>query len=207
MNLKQACLLKYGFFFYGWVTFLSLSSCINSWTSLSPKNIATWKKKYLTGLLLLRLRAAAANFFLLQKKKTTRLKVTFKKILLSENGNWIHFLNPKDSGSNLIADAMNRVDPHLKKYEYEFTKVEPSGFEFEWIRSQRIASVMNGSNEDPACLEGISCEKNYKEVFDVSILNRDSLSMQSKRQFDFQYLQKRNREIDLALCRSKNLRI
>jgi hypothetical protein len=132
-------------------------------------------KKVFIGLLIA---AAGAAFFFLLQKKNHPAKSNIQKDLIIGKWKLDSLFNPKDSSSNLIADAMNRVDPHLKKYEYEFTKggavglwlndsLTKDSIRYEWINEDQLAW-----REYPA--------KKTIEVFDVSILNRDSLSMQSK---------------------------
>jgi len=132
-------------------------------------------KKVFIGLLIV---AAGAGIFFLFQKKNKPAKGYVQKDLIIGKWKLDSLYSLKDSGSNVMPDVMELVDPHLKKYEYEFTKggavglwlkdsLTKDSIRYEWIKEDQFAWKEYPANKTI-------------EVFDVSVLNRDSLSMQSK---------------------------
>ena len=131
-------------------------------------------KKVFIGLLIVA--AGAAIFFLLQKKNKPAKSDIQKDLII---GKWKldSLYNLKDSSSNLIAEAMKLVDPHLKNYEYEFTK---GGAVRLWLKDSltKDSTRYEWINNDQLVWKEYSLNK-IIEVFEVSILRKDSLSLQS----------------------------
>ena len=130
--------------------------------------------KLFIGLLIVA--AGAGTFFLFQKKNKPAKSYVQKDLII---GKWKldSLYSLKDSGSNVMPDVMELVDPHLKKYEYKFTKegavelwlkdsITKDSTRYEWIKEDQLAWKEYPANKTT-------------EVFDVSVY-RDSLSMQSK---------------------------
>jgi len=131
-------------------------------------------KKVFIGLLIAA--AGAAIFFLLQKKNKLTKSYIQKDLII---GKWKldSLYSFKDSNSNLMTDVMELVDPHLTKYEYEFTKggtiglwlkdsLRKDSIRYEWINKNQLAWKEYPANKTI-------------EVFEISILSKDSLSLQS----------------------------
>ena len=132
-------------------------------------------KKVFIGLLIV---AAGAGIFFLFQKKNKPAKGYVQKDLIIGKWKLDSLYSLKDSGSNVMPDVMELVDPHLKKYEYEFTKggavglwlkdsLTKDSIRYEWIKEDQFAWKEYPANKTI-------------EVFDVSVLNRDNLSIQSK---------------------------
>ena len=131
-------------------------------------------KKVFIGLLIAA--AGAATFFLLEKKNNPAKSYIQKDLII---GKWKldSLYSFKDSNSNLMTDVMELVDPHLTKYEYEFTKggtiglwlkdsLRKDSIRYEWINKKQLAWKEYPANKTI-------------EVFEISILSKDSLSLQS----------------------------
>jgi hypothetical protein len=138
------------------------------------KNIAM--KKLFIGLLIVA--AGAAIFFLIQKKQKPVTANNFQHEQII--GKWkldsLRFL--KDSTDNFLVGIMGMVDPNLMKYQYEFTKDGSIAFSlgdslikdssgYEWDKENQLVW-----KEHPADTSG--------DFFKVSLLNNDSLTLQSK---------------------------
>ena len=133
-------------------------------------------KKLFIGLLTLS--AGAVTFFLLQKKDKlgTKNYIQHERII----GKWkldsLLFL--KDPNANFMVGIMGMVDPNLMKYQYEFTKggaisrslgdsLTKDSSRYEWKKENQLIW-----KEYPADTSG--------NVFKVSVLNEDSLVLQSE---------------------------
>ena len=133
-------------------------------------------KKLFIGLLFLA--AGAVTFFLFQKKD----KLVADNNIQQERiiGKWkldsLLFL--KDSNDNFMVGIMGMVDPNFMKYQYEFTKggtisrslgdsLTKDSSRYEWKKENQLVW-----KEYPADTSG--------NVFKVSILNKDSLMLQSE---------------------------
>lgn len=132
-------------------------------------------KKVFIGLLLLA--AGAATFFLLQKNQMPAAGTGIQQEQLI--GKWkldsLRFL--KDSNDNFLVGIMAMVDPHLKEYQYEFKRdgaialslgdsLTKDSSRYVW-REKKLSWM-----ENPADTAGT--------VFTVSLLNKDSLILQSE---------------------------
>ena len=133
-------------------------------------------KKLFIGLLIVA--AGAAIFFLLQKKDKPLTATNFQQEKII--GQWkldsIHFVN--DSNDNFMPGIMGMVDSNLRKYHYEFTKDGSIAFSlgdslikdssaYEWNKENQLVW-----KENPTDTSG--------DVFNVSQLTNDSLTLQSK---------------------------
>jgi hypothetical protein len=133
-------------------------------------------KKLFIGLLIIA--AGAAIFFLLQKKNKSSTAKDFQQEQII--GKWkldsLRFL--KDSNDNFLVGIMGMVDPNLMKYQYEFTKDGSIAFSlgdsiikdssrYEWDKENQLVW-----KEHPADTSG--------DIFKISLLNNDSLTLQSK---------------------------
>lgn len=133
-------------------------------------------KKVFIGLLIAA--AGTAIYFLLQKRKDPIIHNSIHKEQII--GKWkldsLYFA--KDSSNSIIPVIMMLADPDLKKYTYEFTKdgavelwladsLTKDSIRYEWTKEDYITWKEN-SMKDP------------DEVYKISLLNKDSLLMQSK---------------------------
>jgi len=133
-------------------------------------------KKVFIGLLIVA--AGAAIFFLLQKKNKPINESFIQQDLIIGKWKLDSLYSPKDSISNLMAGIMGMVDPNLMKYEYEFTK---EGSVELWLKDSltKDSTRYEWIKEDQLTWKEYPAEKTT-EVFKVSLLNKDSLSLQSK---------------------------
>jgi hypothetical protein len=131
-------------------------------------------KKVFIGLLIVA--AGAAIFFLLQKKNKPAKSYIQKDLII---GKWKLDLlyNLKDSSSTLMADATKLGELRLKKYEYEFTK---EGAVKLWLRDSltKDSTRYEWINDDQFRIKKYPAER-ATEIFKVSLLNNDSLSLRS----------------------------
>ena len=133
-------------------------------------------KKLFIGLL--NIAAGAAIFFLLPKKDNPITNNNFRQEQII--GKWksdaLHFVN--DSSEKFMPGIMSMVDSNLRKYHYEFTKEGSIAFSlgdllikdisrYEWDKENQLVW-----KENPADTSG--------DIFKVSLLNNDSLALQSK---------------------------
>ena len=133
-------------------------------------------KKLFIGLLILA--AGAATFFLLQKKDKQIITNNIQQEQII--GKWkldsLFFL--RDPNDNFMVGIMGMVDPHLMKYQYEFTKdgylslslgdsLTKDSTRYEWNKKDQLVW-----KEYPTDSSG--------NIFKVSLLNNDSLVLQSE---------------------------
>lgn len=133
-------------------------------------------KKVFIGLLIVA--AGATIYFLLQKKKEPVIHYSIHKEQIV--GKWkldsLYF--SKDSSNSIMPVIMMPADPNLKKYKYEFTKdglvelwladsLTKDSISYEWTKEDYITWKENAMKE-------------RDEVYKVSLLNKDSLLLQSK---------------------------
>jgi hypothetical protein len=132
-------------------------------------------KKIFIGLLIVA--AGAAIFFLL--KKTNKPVITSHIQQQQIIGKWKldSLMLPNDSTSDFLVDIMGLVDPHLKKYEYEFTKDGAISLSLDdSLTKDSLRYVWND--------KGQLLWKEYPidtvgTVFDIPTLNQDSLLLRS----------------------------
>jgi len=132
-------------------------------------------KKLFIGLLIVA--AGAAIFFLLPKKDKPIPANNFQREQII--GKWkldsLHFLS--ESKDKLMPGIMGMVDSNLVKYQYEFTKDGSIAFSlgdsiikdssrYEWDKERQLIW-----KEHPGDTSG--------NIFKVSLLNNDSLTLQS----------------------------
>jgi hypothetical protein len=132
-------------------------------------------KKAFIGLLIVA--AGTAIFFLFQKKNKP-IKIQIQKDLIIGKWKLDSLYSLKDSTTTLMTDVIDLVDPHLMKYEYEFTQEGSVGL---WLEDSltKDGARYEWNNGDQLVWKEYPANK-IIEVFDVPILNRDSLSLQSK---------------------------
>ena len=133
-------------------------------------------KKVFIGLLILA--AGAATLFLLQKKDKHITGHGIQKEWIVGKWKLDSILLPKDSSDNFAAGILGIVAPDLMKYHYEFKKEGAIFFSlgdslmkdssrYEWNKKDQLIW-----KEYPADTSG--------DIFNVSILNKDSLTLQSE---------------------------
>lgn len=133
-------------------------------------------KKVFIGLLIVA--AGAATFFLLQKKDNPITGNNIQKEWIVGKWKLDSILLPKDSTGNFAAGILGIVAPDLMKYHYEFKKDGAISFSvgdslmkdssrYEWNKKDQLVW-----KEYPADTSG--------DIFNVSILNNDSLTLQSE---------------------------
>ena len=133
-------------------------------------------KKVFIGLLITA--AGAGIFFLLQKKNKPVNASYIQKDLIVGKWKLDSLYSLKDSSSDLMTDGFGLADPNLLIYEYAFTKegsielslkdsLTKDSSRYEWINEGQLAWKEYPANKTI-------------EVFDVSLLNSDSLSLRSK---------------------------
>jgi len=132
-------------------------------------------KKIFIGLLIVA--AGAAIYFLLKKTNNPLAHTnTYKEQII---GKWKldSLLLPSDSSSDFLVGIMGLVDPHLKKYEYEFTREGAISLSLgDSLTKDSLRYVWNDKNqlqwkEYPADTAGT--------IFAVPTLNKDSLLLRS----------------------------
>ncbi len=132
-------------------------------------------KKIFIGLLIVA--AGAAIYFLLKKSnKPIAQTNTYKEQII---GKWKldSLMLPNDSSSDFLAGIMGLVDPHLKKYEYEFTKDGAISLRLgDSLIKDSLRYVLNNKNqliwkEYPVDTAGT--------VFNIPTLNKDSLLLRA----------------------------
>ncbi len=129
-------------------------------------------KKVFIGLLIT---AAGAGIFFLLQKKNKRVNASYiQKDLIV--GKWkLDAL--KDSTRSIMTRFKEMGDTHLMKYHYTFTK--EGFFELRLGDSPTKDSTRyEWTEKDQLTLKEYPTEK-FPEVFKVSLLNKDSLSLQS----------------------------
>ena len=132
-------------------------------------------KKIFIGLLIVA--AGAAIYFLLKKtNKPLAHANTYKEQII---GKWKldSLMLPNDSSSDFLVGIMGLVDPHLKKYNYEFTKEGAISLSLgDSLTKDSLRYVWNDKDqliwkEYPVDTTGT--------VFHIPTLNRDSLLLRS----------------------------
>ena len=86
--------------------------------------------------------------------------------------------NPKDSTKNYMTEGIAYLDPQLRHYKYEFNmdgliklwlkdSLNRKGMGYDWVNTDQLAWKEYPSNKTI-------------EVFEVSVLSKDSMVLQSK---------------------------
>ena len=133
-------------------------------------------KKVFIGLLILA--TGAITFFLLQTKDKPVTGNNIQKEWIIGKWKLDSILLPKDSSDNFAAGILGIVAPDLMKYHYEFKKEGVISFSlgdslmkdssrYEWNKKDQLVW-----KEYPTDTSG--------DIFNVSILNNDSLTLQSE---------------------------
>ncbi len=133
-------------------------------------------KKLFIGLLILA--AGAATFFLLQKKDKQIITSNIQQERIIGKWKLDSLLFLKDANDNFMVGIMGMVDPHLMKYQYEFTRdgylslwlgdaLTKDSTRYEWAEKNKL--VWKDYPSDTSA-----------NVFNVSLLSNDSLILQSE---------------------------
>src|SRR5687767_274939 len=133
-------------------------------------------KKAFIGLFIIA--AGAAIFYLLQRKNNSITTSHIQKDFIIGKWKLDSLYSLKDSSSDLMTNGIGFIDPHLTDYQYKFTK---DGSIELWLKDSltKDSTSYEWTNEDQFVWKEYPANKTI-EVFEVSLLNRDTLLLQSK---------------------------